>query len=97
MTHCHHPGAGLVGEQGQHQQEGEAPRSQTPETSAERSDGSKGAAPAGARKGRRVGVGGKKRLKATVDDIDTLQIRGRVSWAGMAWVGKAGRGPLWGT
>jgi hypothetical protein len=72
-----------VGEQGQ-QQEGEPPRSQTPESSAERSDGSRGAAPAGGRKARRVGAaGGKKRLKATVDDIDTLQIRGRVG----GWVG----------
>lgn len=58
------------------------PGFQTPQTSSERS-GSEGggAAPRTAKARRR---GGKRRGKATVDDIDTLQIRGRVrkGWAG---------------
>ncbi len=51
------------------------PASQTPQSSGERS-GSLGGGAAPKTKPRRRG--GKKRGKATVDDLDTLQIRGRV-------------------
>ncbi|PSC68963.1 malate dehydrogenase [Micractinium conductrix] len=46
------------------------PSSQTPQTSGERSDGALGGAPRGRKRG-------PKRLKPTVDDIETLQIRGK--------------------
>lgn len=58
------------------QQEQESPSSQTPQASEERSAGARGAADAPRARGARRG--GLKRAKAIVDDIDTLQIRGRV-------------------
>ena len=51
------------------------PSSQTPQTSGERSDGALGGAPRGRKRG-------PKRLKPTVDDIETLQIRGKVRCSG---------------
>ncbi|KAL4426043.1 hypothetical protein ABPG77_007839 [Micractinium sp. CCAP 211/92] len=61
------------------------PASQTPQTSEDRSAGARGAA-AGARqrgRGAKWGRGGPKRAKATVDDIETLQIRG---WEYREWM-----------
>lgn len=71
------------------------PASQTPQTSEDRSAGARGAA-AGARqrgRGARWGRGGPKQAKATVDDIETLQIRGWVGAepAGGQGAGQAGR------
>lgn len=63
---------------------GEPPASQTPQSSGERS-GSLGGGAAPRTKARRRG--GQKRGKPTVDDLDTLQIRGRVSRAALLNVG----------
>ena len=69
---------GLLGEAAPADLQGvdQPPASQTPQSSGERS-GSLGGGAAPKTKPRRRG--GKKRSKPTVDDLDTLQIRGRVS------------------
>lgn len=65
------------------------PGSQTPQTSGERSgsEGGGGAAPRTKPKRR----GGKRRGRPTLDDIDTLQIRGRVRAAGQGPAGPRAR------
>lgn len=83
--------AGLLGEGPPGGLEGvdQPPASQTPQSSAERS-GSLGGGAAPKTKPRRRG--GKKRGKPTVDDLETLQIRGRVSGHGGS---RGGRNEGW--